>query len=702
MKASDSKVSKFIGGNEGVFIIPPFQRNYTWSKEQCNELFEDIISAIKKNKSHYIGNIVYYIGKNNTASFSEYVLIDGQQRITSILLLLCALKNQLSNEDYDKRVINKKYLLNEYDEERLRVKLKQTDNDDEIFEKIILGKTLLDEEKKSNLYTNYNFFIDKLEEYKNSISLKEIYNAIGNLDIVDLNLQIENDLEAVQKIFEKINSTGKPLSTADLIRNYLLITDNTEYQRHLYKTYWLQIEKLYTNKENISDFAKHYLITKRADWVEESKMYSTFKSYFDNMDIDKEEVLEEILHLSKFYNWFRDENAPDKNINIVLKELNILKSDDMYSLLLVFFDKLYDNSRHELYNILELLCDFMIRYRIVSPTNGSGDIRKTLYTLLSKMINEEIELTYNNILFELSNSPSPNGRFPDDKEFKEALKNKVNKSYAKALLYKLEYKLTKNIKVNIDEVTIEHILPQTLSIEWKEYLGGEEKATMIYNTYLNCIGNLTMLSGAYNSENSNKEWAYKRTILADAQFKLTKESSNYNKWDEKSITKRNQKLSDLAAAHITGPIERTTPFKITELNDESSLGKSGIYSIDDITFSVTGRTIKSLIYDKKPYNIKNWNELLPTVCKILYDIDSILFQEIINKNKIHKSSKNQSYYLGKDPIISYDKNSIVTAYNFEKAKCFIEMTLSADRAKFYTSEILNIYNMSQLFKIEIE
>lgn len=699
MKASDSKVSKFIGGNEGVFIIPPFQRNYTWSKEQCNELFEDIIGVVKKNKSHYIGNIVYYIGKNNTASFSEYILIDGQQRITSILLLLCAIKKELKDEDYDKKIIERKYLLNEYDEEKLRVKLKQTDNDDEIFEKIILGQPLLEEEKKSNLYINYNFFMEKLEEYKNLISLKDIYNAIGNLDIVDLNLQIENDLEAVQKIFEKINSTGKPLSTADLIRNYLLIADNSEYQRYLYKNYWVQIEKLYTNKENISDFAKHYLITKRADWVEESKMYSTFKSYFDNMNIEKENILKEILHLSKFYNWFRDENIPDKNINVILKELNILKSDDMYSILLILFDKLYNINKNELLKILELLCDFILRYRIVSPTNGSGDIRKTLSTLLSKLINEEIELTYDNILFELSNSPSPNGRFPDDKEFKEALKNKVNKSYAKALLYKLEYKLTKNIKVDIDEVTIEHILPQTLSTEWKKYLGGDEKATMIYNTYLNCIGNLAMLSGSYNSENSNKEWEFKKTILKDAQFKLTKDSIKYNKWDENSIRKRNQKLSDLAVAHITSPLERTREFNITEVNDNL---KPGIYNINDFSFSVTGRTIKSLIYDKTPYSVKSWNELLPTISKILYNNNPDLFNEILNKNRIHKSTSNQSYYLGKDPIISNDKSTLISAYKFDKANCFIEMTLSADRARFYSSEILKIYNMCDLFKIEIE
>jgi len=699
MKASDSKVSKFIGRNEAVFIIPPFQRNYTWSKEQCNELFDDIVNAAKKKKSHYIGNIVYYIGKNNSASFSEYILIDGQQRITSILILLCALKNELSFENYDRIIIEKNYLLNEYDKEKFRVKLKQTDNDDEIFENLILGKEVLDEQKSSNIYMNYNFFVEKIREYKENVSLKDIYNAIGDLDIVDLNLQIENDLEAVQKIFEKINSTGKPLSTADLVRNYLLIADSSEYQNSLYQNYWVKIESLYSNKENISDFAKHYLITKRADWVEESKMYSTFKSYFDNMNISKEEILKEILKLSKFYNWFRDCNSPNKEINVILKELNILKSDDLYSILLIIFERLYNNSKEELIKILDLLCDFMVRYRIVSPTNGSADMRKTFYTLLSKIINDEIELNYSNILFELSNSPSPNGRFPEDNEFCEALRNKVNKSYAKVLLYRLEYKLTKNIKVDIDEVTIEHILPQTLNSSWKKYLGGDEKSTMIYSTYLNCIGNLAILSGAYNSANSNKLWYEKKKILNESQFKLTKSATCYEKWDDNSIMRRSLKLSQKYVAHTTSPLKRTREFSVTEVTD---VFKPGIYNIADESFSVTGRTIKSLRYNKRVYEIRKWNELLPIICEILYNHNKNLFLEIVSKNKIHKSTSNQSYYLGKDPIISFDKNALVSAYKFSKANCYIEMTLSADRARYYSVEILKIYNMLTLFNFEIE
>ena len=437
MKANDEKVGKFLGGRDSVFIIPPFQRNYSWDEEQCSELFDDILKSIEKRKSHYIGNIVYYVGENNRAGFNEFILVDGQQRITSILLLLCALRSRLSADEAKR--LEKNYLINEDEkDEKYRVRLKQTDSDLRVFEKIINNSVLSDVERENKLFRNYSYFIDRISEFDEDMAMR-FFNAIADLDIVDLNLKIENDLEAVQKIFEKINSTGKELSIADLIRNYLLISHNSDEQKRLYDDYWLNIEKLYKDKEKISEFAKHYLITKRGIWAEEKKMYNTFKLYFDNSEKTKEEILTEILRLSKYYNWFIDENCPDDKINITMKELNVLKSDDMYSLLLVLFDRLYDINRELLRNILELLCDFMIRYRVVSPTNGSGDIRKSLFTLLSKITKNDIELNYDSILYELSNSPSPGGRFPDDMEFRNSLKGYVNTSYAKALLYKLEY-----------------------------------------------------------------------------------------------------------------------------------------------------------------------------------------------------------------------------------------------------------------------
>ncbi len=700
MKATDSKIRSFIGNSERVFLIPPFQRNYTWSKEQCEELFDDIISSIKKQKSHYIGNIVYFVGKDSSASFLQYILVDGQQRITSILLLLSAIRNHLPENDFDKMAIDKKYLTNEFGTEKFKVKLKQTESDEVIFDKILLGSPLTEEEHNSNLFKNFEYFNNRLNDLADDgVDIKQFYNAVGDLDIVDLDLKIENDLEAVQKIFEKINSTGKPLSPADLIRNYLLIATTIERQQQLYENYWVKLESLYNDKNNISDFAKHYLITKRGDWVEENKMYTTFRSYFSNTGEEKEQILSEMLRLSKYYNWFKNANTDNSSLNVIIKELNILKSDDMYSLLLILFDKLYNINNDELMKVMDLLVDFMIRYRIVGLSNGSADLRSTLFNILTKITSGEIEPNFDNIKYELSNSPSPNGRFPNDEEFKIALQSKVNISYAKALLYKMEYKETRNIFVDISKITIEHVLPQSLSKEWIEYLNGEEEAVKIHNTYLNCIGNLAMLSGSYNSSNSNKPWSFKKDILSKAQFILTQKISSNDEWREEEIKNRNIELSDLAVKYISGPLPREKDYKTIETMDEFV---PGLYDIFNDSLNVTGTNINSLVINKEVYPINGWYELVYQLCNIFYDDNKETIDDIVKNNKVHKTSSTRLYALGKDPIFSYDKKYILSPAYFEKGNFYVEQCLSADRARNYARDVIKYLNIQDDIKIDLQ
>ena len=700
MKATDSKIRSFIGNSERVFLIPPFQRNYTWSTVQCEELFDDIIASIKKQKSHYIGNIVYFVGKDSSASFLQYILVDGQQRITSILLLLSAIRNHLPDNDFDKMAIDKKYLTNEFGTEKFKVKLKQTESDEVIFDKILLGSPLTEEEHNSNLFKNFEYFNSRLNDLSDDgVDIKQYYNAVGDLDIVDLDLKIEDDLEAVQKIFEKINSTGKPLSPADLIRNYLLIATTIERQQQLYDNYWVKLEALYNDKNNISDFAKHYLITKRGDWVEENKMYSTFRSYFSNTGEEKEQILSEMLRLSKYYNWFKNADTDNSSLNVMIKELNILKSDDMYSLLLVLFDRLYSINNSELMRIMDMLVDFMIRYRIVGLSNGSADLRSTLFNILTKITSGEIEPNYDNIKFELSNSPSPNGRFPNDEEFKLALQSKVNISYAKALLYKMEYKETRNIFVDISKITIEHVLPQSLSKEWIEYLDGEEEAAKIHNTYLNCIGNLAMLSGSYNSSNSNKPWSFKKDILSQAQFILTQKISNNDEWKEEEIKKRNIELSDLAVKYISGPLPREKDYKTIETMDEFV---PGLYDIFNNSLNVTGTNINSVVINKEVYPINGWYELVYQLCNIFYDDNKETIDDIVRNNKVHKTSSTRSYALGKDPIFSYDKKYILSPAYFEKGNFYVEQCLSADRARNYARDVIKYLNIQDDIKIDLQ
>lgn len=695
MLAVGSTIGNFIGRPRTVFIIPPFQRNYSWDENQCAELFDDIYSSMKKEISHYIGNIVYYIGENNSASFSEFILIDGQQRITSILLLLSALKIKLPKDEIEG--LEESYLKNPKNE-KYRIKLKQTESDYDIFEKIMEDIDLNEEEKKSKIYLNYKYFVDRLEELEKEDVIK-FYNTVANLEIVDLNLQISNDLEAVQKIFEKINSTGKPLSVADLIRNYLLISKNIETQDKLYKDYWIKIEELYTDKEKISDFVKHYLITKRGTWIQEDKLYRTFKLYFDNTDVLKEEILSEILRLSKYYNWLINENCPNEEINIAIKELNVLKSDDMHSLLLILFDRLYYMDLELLKEIIDLLCDYMIRYRISSISNGSADIRSTLFNILSKITKSEMELTFDNIYEELSNSPTPGGRFPNDEDFTNKLKENINIAYAKALLFKLEYKVRKNIPVDIKKATVEHIMPQKLSDEWKKYLGGEEKAIQTYNTYINNIGNLALLSRPMNSENSNSIWSKKRELLKDSQFILTNKTAKELNWCENDIKSREQYMINLAIEHIKAPLPRKREFELTEPTEEA---QTGVYNLKEMSFSVTGTNIKTLLFNDELYPVKGWFELVVVASKILYNINKEKFDEIVKQNTIHKATFTREYYLGKDPIISKEEKYLVSPYYVKEMGYYIECSLSADRAKYYATQMINEYGLTDKFRLEIE
>ena len=196
----------------------------------------------------------------------------------------------------------------------------------------------------------------------------------------------------------------------------------------------------------------------------------------------------------------------------------------------------------------------------------------------------EIEMTYDSVLFELSNSASPSGRFPDDAEFKQALMEYIDITYARVALFKLEQFETKNIPVDIKEVTVEHLLPQTRSAWWTEYLGGNDAADKIYEKYLNCIGNLAPISKGYNSKISNRPWAEKIVNLKSVQFAVTSETADNVEWKEEDIVARNEDIAYRLCAAITSPLERTRKYQTISKGNETT----GVFALNDDSLSVTG------------------------------------------------------------------------------------------------------------------
>ena len=689
MKAIGTSILNLVGGLDKVFIIPPFQRNYDWSYEQCDELFDDIVKAYKTNTAHYLGNIVYYMGKKSGASFNELILVDGQQRITTILLLLCAIRDYSKQESLK---INSRYLKNDTDIEKFRIRLKQTSYDYASFAAVIDGRNLQEVDRKSNVIQNYKRFIELI---KNSdIEPKDIYDTIQKLEVVDVNLEISDDLEKVQTVFEKINSTGRKLQPSDLIRNYLLLATTSAEQEDLYNNYWTKLEQQLGN-DNISKFAKFYLITKLYEDVQNDNIYKSFKEYFDKNNSPHIEILNDMLKYSEFYSWIITENCPDEKLNITIEILNLIKTDDLYPLYFILFEKLYNNNIDELRKIMNLISDFMLRYRIVSPSGGGGALRSSIYGLVEKIVGDIVKPSYDSILFELSNSHTPASRFPSNEEFKNQLKNSVNTVYARALLYKMELIEKSNIPVKLNKITIEHLMPQTRTKWWIDYLGGDEETERIYNSYLNCIGNLALISGSYNSKNSNRPWNEKIENLKDVQFIITSSTASNSTWKEQDIINRNEDISERACNEIIGPLKREREYESREATSEF---ETGIYSLSDIVTPMSGTTLENLIYEGKEYNVKKWRELLPTVCEILYDIDSNTLNTATIDNTIHKATSKQRYN-EKDPILCSVPNYLVDPIKLKNANIYVEGCISSDRTRYYVKQILDLYGLTDRFQI---
>lgn len=689
MKATDLNVLEFIAGFNKVFIIPPFQRNYEWSPQECDELFDDLIKAYKNNKSHYLGNIVYYFGENNSSSFTELILVDGQQRITTILLLLCALRD-LSDDIEIRQSIDISYLTNMTQNEKYRIRLKQTAYDSDCFIGIIKGERI---NERNNTVTNYEHFKKRIRE--SGIPINDLYNTLRKLEIVDVNLQIDNDLGKVQTVFEKINSTGKKLEPADLIRNYLLLANTAKEQELLYTEFWLKIEQTIKN-ENISRFARDFLILKIFQDIPKEKIYKEFRKYFDSIEESHSNILKEMYRLSKYYEWLLYENCPNKKINFIVKYLNCLKTSDLYPFYIYLFDKLYNIDNNKLEKILNLLSDFMLRYRVVTPSGGGGALRSAIHNLLEILNSDEIPLEYDSILYELSNSATPSSRYPDDTEFKQALIEHIDIPYARVAYLKLELFETKNIAPPIDEITIEHLLPQTLTDWWVNNLGGKTEADRISESYLNSIGNLAPISQGYNSKNSNKPWSEKVKNLKCVQFTVTSETTKYAEWKEADLIERNNNIADRLCKAVTAPLSRTRKYQTKSKNSELN----GVFALSDSDISVTGTSIKYLIYEGNPTPVDTWRDLLMEVCKILNNNNKELLKEIAEKNLIHKSTSTKNPP-EKDPIITFDKRKVIDAREIEQTKIYIEGCLSAERARFYAQQLAEKFNLSDKFSIEV-
>jgi uncharacterized protein with ParB-like and HNH nuclease domain len=549
MKASEVPLTKFLDGTR-QFIIPIYQRTYSWTEKECEKLWNDIIQ-VAKNKdipAHFIGSIVYIEkGLYQVSDVPQLLVIDGQQRLTTLTLLLAAFGDALDKQENDEGITSKKiskYFFNYEETGDKHYKLILTQSD-EVTLINILEKRTIPEKYSKNIVNNYKFFQNQIT--KNEVDLNTLYEGIRKLIIVDISL--DSNYDNPQLIFESLNSTGLELSQADLIRNYVLMDQEREQQNEIYKNYWYPIEESFGHSEGteyFDRFMRDYLTIKTGVLPNIRDVYSSFKEFFTSQDKSIKDLVIDIHYFSKFFVKLFKETEEDIQINRVIHNINSLKVDVAYPFLLEVYVDCDKGiiSKDELLEIFLLVESYVFRRAICEiPTNS---LNKTFPNLRSE-IEKDTYVESVKVAFNLKESYR---RFPSDEEFRSRFihKNVYNTTrIRKYILDKLENAERPKERVNVDDFTIEHILPQNknLSEQWRNKLGENWKE--IQEKYLHTIGNLTLTE--YNSELSDNSFLEKRDMeggFAGSPIKLNRILGNLENWNEEEIIKRANSLAEKA------------------------------------------------------------------------------------------------------------------------------------------------------------
>lgn len=550
MKALENQFLTLLNGNK-QFIIPIYQRTYSWTHEQCEQLWNDIVRAgtDKEAAIHFVGSIVYIQdGLVIAGGVMPLLVIDGQQRVATLTLLLVALAkaardSNVSNMSYES--IYGSYLINMFNQGEQRYKLLLTQSDKDTLIALIddpdRAKSTL---PPNRLLENYLYFESCIRQ--GAVDPLTLYMGISKLMIVEVSLNKDHDNP--QLIFESLNSTGMDLSQADLIRNYVLMGLNSEEQNKLYRTYWYPMEQSFGHTENVglfNRFMRDYLTIKSGEIPNIDRVYATFKLYQQSTGAASiKEVVADIYRYSKYFTKMAFETEKDAKISSVLKDINRLQVNVTYPFLLEVYDD-YEHqllSREDFIAILKLVENYVFRRAICGiPSNSLNK----LFATLAREIDKEHYLESVQAAF-LSKTGA--ARFPRDEEFRVefVVKNIYNFRNRNYLLSKLENDGHKE-HVNVEEYTIEHILPQNehLSSEWQQELGPDWQA--MHARYLHTIGNLTLTG--YNSEYSDLPFLKKRNRedgFAHSPIRLNESLAKLEHWNEEEIRKRAAALADRA------------------------------------------------------------------------------------------------------------------------------------------------------------
>ncbi|WQS04340.1 DUF262 and DUF1524 domain-containing protein [Helicobacter pylori] len=608
MEAKATPLLEFIKDNQkNQLVIPIYQRVYSWGKKQCEQLWDDIIKIGGDDKmdGHFIGSILYVLD-GITHSDNTLLIIDGQQRLTTITLLLTALRDHLSDEVKRKEIENH-YLINS--DKKFRLILSDSDKDTLLY--------LIDKDRRkpskpsSKIVENFKLFEEWIR--KNTNKLETIFKGLEKLMIVYIAL--EKGKDDPQLIFESMNSKGMELKQTDLIRNYVVMETEVKKQEDFYNQYWRAMEEDFKQNEKLfNQFVRHYLTIKTREIPNIKKVYIAFKDYQQKEGIGIEDLLKDLQKYCGYFCQIVFKKEADKDLNKALGFLVDLEMDVIYPLLLELYSDYSDGvlSKADFIPIIALIESYICRRAVCEL--GTNSLNKVFPSFTKHIQKNE----YFESLKAHFGYLTEKQRFPNNDEFKDCFItiNFYNlKEKKKYFFERLENFDTKE-PVNTKECTIEHIMPQTLTEEWERDLG--ENFQEIHNKYLNTIGNLTLTG--YNPKYSNKSFKEKRDMekgFKQSPLKLNQSLRDLESFGEEEIKKRANDLADLALKIWTYPnldaetLEKHKPKKDKKEKKVYDLSSYKFGSHSRELFDILSKEIKALNKEIKALDekiVENFNQ----------------------------------------------------------------------------------------------
>ena len=624
MKGDAKRLLKYMEGSSNRFIIPVYQRNYDWNIENCKQLFDDLERVIKNNKkSHFFGSIV--AAQDQDGSLSEHLIIDGQQRLTTVsllLLVICHLIEEGYKKSSDPQLKDKileEYLVDKWQPKEKRIKLKPIKDDEKAYNSLYIKDE--DNVPDSTLTANYEYFKERV--LNTSLTVDELFDAIMRLEIIDISL---NEGDDPQLIFESLNSTGMDLSEGDKIRNYVLMGLPKDKQEEYYDNYWNPIE--INSDYKVDGYIRDYLSMKKLRIPNVGKVYTAFKDYLEEKQVqDIEPVLKDLKEYSVRYKVLLHGTGKKDQLDWCIFRLNKLETNVARPFLLEVL-RLYneDLSLDDTTEVFRIIESYVFRRIICDvPTNALNKIFVTLHNEIVKY--DGTTQDYLEKMKYALGSKKESGRFPSDEEFSDCFANKniygmrsKNKKYYFERIENQDTTETKDVWDHIEngDYSIEHIMPQSLSAKWRKSLLEDGDPDQIQEVWLHRAANLTLT--AYNSAFSNNPFIEKRDMahgFINSGLRMNLWIGKQDRWGIDQLQQRNDMLVDQALDIWKYPV---TAYEPEEKEDE-------FITLDD-DVDLKGRDISKYSFKGAEQVINSWVDMYHQVLISLYAENKAIMKKL--------------------------------------------------------------------------